>query len=111
MIFMALSEEEKTDIRRKLRNSSLEKEKGFLRRGTYDTTPEIKEIVEDWVFSHEKIADIDRKDESLELMREASRISKEANKISAKANTRALIALGISVTMLFISALTYLAGK
>jgi hypothetical protein len=108
---MKLSKERISEIRSNLRKSNVENEKILLKSGAYEKTPEIKEIVENWVSTHEKITDIDRKDETLILMRETTKLAKDANDISAKANTRSLIALTISVVMLLISALTYITGQ
>jgi len=106
-----LSEQRKREIRSGLRSANVESEKAALKAGGYDDAPEIKAMVEEWIFSRDKLSEIDRKDETLALMREASELAKEANQMSNKANTRSLIALMISVSMLLISALAYLASR
>ncbi|MBU2917662.1 hypothetical protein KO505_06765 [Psychrosphaera sp. F3M07] len=105
---MELSEERKREVRANLSGSTVEEERNLLKLGAYEDTPEIKEIVESWVLTHEKMSDIERKDETLALLRETSKLAQEANDISSKANTRSLIALTVSTVMLLISALTYL---
>jgi hypothetical protein len=111
MKHIELSEQQKREIRSNLRNANVESEKSALKAGAYDNAPEIKSIVEEWIFSRDKLSEIDRKDETLVLMREATQLAKEANRISNKANTRSLIALIISVSMLLISAITYIASR
>ena len=105
---LKLTEERKDEIRRNLLKSSPEKERSHLKAGVYNTNPEFKNLVLEYLSTHERIEDSERKDESLALMRQATQLAKDANELSARANTRSLIALVISVSMLLIAALSYL---